>query len=64
MKTAMRVLAALNEKRDPTPADIDELRGLAPDFSATGLDELACEVIQRALRHRAEARVTMQNGEA
>jgi hypothetical protein len=52
MKTAMRVLAAVNEKRDPDAADLDELRRLAPLLAALPPDELACDVIKQALQRR------------
>jgi hypothetical protein len=57
MEVALRVLTALTEKRNPHPADVNRLRTIVDGSSRDlPLDELACEVIQRALRHRAEAR--------
>jgi hypothetical protein len=56
MQTALRVLTALSEKRDPDPADIDALVGYAPLLENLSVDELACDVIQQALKRRAEAR--------
>ena len=57
METALRVLAAVNTKRHPDPVDIDALRAYAgPQADDMGLDEFACEVIHKALKHRAEAR--------
>jgi hypothetical protein len=57
METALRVLAAVNAKRHPDPADIDALRAYAgPLRDGIGVDEFACEVIQQALRRRAIAR--------
>ena len=57
MKIALRVLEALTERRYPDSNDVAILRDLAgsPEQSM-GVDELACEVIQQALKHRAEAR--------
>jgi hypothetical protein len=52
MKTAMRVLSAINEKRDPDPADLDQLRSLAPLLADLPADELACDVIKQALQRR------------
>jgi hypothetical protein len=52
MKTAMRVLAAVNEKRAPETADLDELRRLAPLLAELPADELACDVIKQALQRR------------
>src|SRR5438445_2723342 len=57
MKVALRILTALNEKHTPDPADVEALRSLAgPQPQSTGLDELACEVIQIALARRAGQR--------
>jgi len=52
MKTAMRVLAAVNDKQEPDAADLDELRRLAPLLAALPPDELACDVIKQALQRR------------
>ena len=49
MKIGLRVLMALNEKRAPDPADLDALRHFAPLLGDLAPDELACEVIQRAI---------------
>jgi hypothetical protein len=58
MQTALRVLAAINRKSHPDPADIDALRAYAgPLRDGMGVDEFACEVIQQALKRRAIARV-------
>ena len=57
MQTALRVLSALTEKRRPDPADVEQLRNFAPLLADGPLDELACDVIQQALSHRAGARV-------
>ncbi len=57
MKVALRVLTALTEKRAADEKDIAELRALAgPSSEGLPPDELACEVIQLALRHRAQVR--------
>ena len=57
MATALRVLKAVMEKRHPDPADIAALRDLAgPQPQDIDVDELACEVIQTALKRRADAR--------
>jgi hypothetical protein len=56
MNTALRVLKAITEKREPDSTDVDELRHLAPLPADTPIDELACEVIQQALKRRAAAR--------
>jgi hypothetical protein len=56
MKVALRVLAALSDRQAPSIADIAQLKAYVPDCAATPLDELACEVIQQALKSRAAAR--------
>jgi len=56
MNTAVRVLKAITENRNPDPADADELRRLAPLLADGPLDELACDVIQKALERCAEVR--------
>jgi len=57
MKTALRVLTALTEKRQPDPADVTLLRTYAgPHPENVALDEFACTIIQRALKRRAEIR--------
>jgi len=56
MKTALRVLTAITERRVPAPEDIEELRQAVPNGASLPNDELACEAIQIALRRRAELR--------
>jgi hypothetical protein len=56
MTTALRVLTALTDKRYPDPADVETLRGYVPQLRDEPPDELACEVIEQALKHRAVAR--------
>jgi hypothetical protein len=57
MTRALRVPTATTEKRQPDQGDVDVLYGLAgPQPGGIGLDELACEVIQKALNRRAIAR--------
>ena len=58
MKTALRVLTALSEKRAPDPADVDTLTNYAPLLWNLSVDELACDVIQQALKRRAESRTS------
>jgi hypothetical protein len=52
VRTAVRVLNALAVEREPEPADVDELRRLAPRLAATPVDMLAWEVIQHEARYR------------
>ena len=56
METALRVLTAITEKHHPDSIDIDELRKLSPALAHLPPDELACSVIQQALKRRAELR--------
>ena len=56
MQVALRVLAAITERRPAEPGDLAGLREYAPDANDLAPDELACEVIQRALKHRAALR--------
>ena len=57
METALRVLIAIIAKCPPEPADVDALRAYAgPQPDGMGLDEFACQVIQKALKRRIEAR--------
>ncbi len=56
MQTALRVLSAFTEKREPEPGDLEELRRLAPGKSDLPADELACEVIQIAIQAGQKAR--------
>jgi hypothetical protein len=56
LKTALRVLTAASESRDPDPADVDELRRLAPPLDYLPAEELACDVIKQAIHRRAASR--------
>jgi hypothetical protein len=56
MATSLRVLAAVVESRDPEPADVLELRRLAPLSVGAPPEELACELILRALKRREKSR--------
>jgi hypothetical protein len=51
IKTGTRVLTALTEKR-PDAADIQALRQFDEFTNGRDLDELACKVIQKAVRRR------------
>jgi hypothetical protein len=48
MSTALRVLSAIVNQRDPDPVDVEELRRLPAPRAEVPLDELACGVIQQA----------------
>jgi hypothetical protein len=62
LKVALRVLTAISEHHEPDLADVDRLRAYAPLLSDASLDELACDVIQQALRRRNEARKALGFG--
>ena len=48
MITALRVLSAIVNQRDPDPADVEELRRIPASRAEVPLDELACNVVQQA----------------
>ena len=56
MKLSLRVLAAVNSKQTPDPADVETLRLYLGRSGPSNPDELACDVIQKALFERARAR--------
>jgi DNA-binding NtrC family response regulator len=56
MAAALRVLTALNTHAEPAPDDVMVLRTHAPLRADADLDELACDVIQQAMKRRAEIR--------
>ena len=60
METALRVLSALTAHQYPAPEDVAELRRCAPLLEDAPLDELACDVIQQALKRRAELRKALR----
>ena len=62
----MRVLSAITARKEPLPSDVEELRRLDPLMRDMDLDELACDVIQQAVKRRAEirARLAQQHGKA
>jgi hypothetical protein len=62
MKVAARVLVALGEHQAPDQADVDELRSLDPLMNDMPLDDLACDVIQQALKRRAELKQQHNSG--
>jgi len=54
LKTGMRVLTAISDRVNPAPADLEELLRFTPECSALPIDELACEVVQRAINGSVE----------
>jgi len=63
MKVSLRVLNALNESLPPAEADLEILRQYLGDDSPSDADELACEVIRKALWARSRIRLALR-GEA
>jgi hypothetical protein len=53
MNTALRVRMAIQHHLHPTPADVAELRRMAPLFATAPIDELASEVIRQAAKRQA-----------
>jgi hypothetical protein len=57
MTTALRILTAITEDRDPDPSNVVALRDFCgSQAQGIDIDELACEVIQNALKQRSKAR--------
>jgi hypothetical protein len=52
IEAATRVLSALLERQDPTPADIERLKAYAPSLADVPHDELACGVICLVIESR------------
>jgi hypothetical protein len=52
MKTALRVLTAIVEKRCPEPADVGDLRRQSSLSADASPDELAWDVMRQALKKR------------
>ena len=55
--TALRVLESAIEREQPNPADIEELRRLAPLQGDLPIDDLARVVIEQAIKRQRETRV-------
>jgi hypothetical protein len=62
IKTALRILSAICERRLPDPADVAALRDYKPDLATLPVDDLACEVVQKFVR--ASSRRTSRAAEA
>jgi PHD/YefM family antitoxin component YafN of YafNO toxin-antitoxin module len=52
LMTALRVLTAVTEWKEPDPHDILELKRLSPNILYVSADELACDVIHRTIQQR------------
>jgi hypothetical protein len=65
IERAARVLTSLVQNRHPDPDDVAELRHLAPEAAGKTIDEIICDVIRNALKHRnAVPDTTRISGEA
>jgi hypothetical protein len=62
MKIALRVLTALTEKSGPQASDVRGLLEFAPDLTHLPPDELACEVIQRAMKRQVHLQRALNTG--
>jgi len=62
MKVALRVLTAITEKSGPLPSDVRSLLEFAPDLTRLPPDELACEVIQRAMKRQVHLQRALNTG--
>ena len=60
IQVALRVLTAITEGRNPAPQDVEALKRLAPTVQYKSIDELACTVVQDALKHRAKVRAARE----
>jgi len=50
LKTGLRVLTAITDRRQPDPFDVQELFAYAPQFRGMPLNELAGAVIRDAIK--------------
>ena len=50
LKTAVRALTAINERRNPEESDAEALRRFAPVLGNLKAEDLACEVINQAMK--------------
>jgi len=58
---ALRVLTAINDRKEPDERDVLLLRAYCPDFRDCGPDELACVAIQEELKRKKMARERLPN---
>ena len=61
-EVALRVLTAINFKKEPDPKDVTLLRAYCPEGRDLDTDEMACIAIQQALNGRKELSQLNQNG--
>ncbi len=62
MKVALQVLTAITDKSGPRRSDIEALLMFAPDLTKLPADELACEVIQRAMKRQVHLQRALNTG--
>ena len=61
LKTALRVISAINEKRGPDPADIERLKTIVgPKPIGVTTDEFTCDVIKKAIKSRMAASTSIE----
>jgi hypothetical protein len=61
LKTALRVISAINEKRGSDPADIERLKAIAgPKPNDVTTDKFTCDVIKKAIDVRVAASTTIE----
>jgi hypothetical protein len=61
LKTALRVISAINEKRGSDPADIERLKAIAgPKPNDVTTDKFTCDVIKKAIDGRVAASTTIE----
>ena len=56
IRPALHVLAALAQRRQPLPGDVEELRRLAPEGEYASLGDMAYRVVEEALRRYTQER--------
>jgi hypothetical protein len=56
MQVALRVLSALTHGQQPDQPDVDELHRITSAAGCDSLDEMACTVIEQAIKHRRRVR--------
>ena len=56
IQTALRVLSAVCEHKNPDQKDTEELQRLTPVYANLPIDELACKVINAMIEEQKKAR--------
>jgi hypothetical protein len=56
MRTALRVISAICEHFEPAPADLEELRRIAPELAALSPEKLANAIIRSIVEKRQKGR--------